>query len=219
MFLSVLTMFGCSKGLTDLAGLTNEDSSIPRQYILILIIGGINIASGLLFGPAFTVSVEAASGIRGGARTGLSAVFCGCLFFFAMFFGPFFTAIPNAATSPVLITVGMLMFMNVKRIDFDDLKYAFPAFCTLFFIAFTSSTLAGLVIGYCCYIFLSIFTLDIVDNTFDILKECFPNYFGPDITTVKVDFEDGKTMDVPVPVHHDDSTTTVVKTTIDAPIL
>ena len=54
--------------------------------------------------------------------------------------------------------------MNVRRIDFDEPKYAYPAFLTLIFIPFTTSTFVGVNIGYVTYIFLSIMTLDIIDN-------------------------------------------------------
>jgi hypothetical protein len=96
------------------------------------------------------------------------------MFLGALFFGPLFVSIPPAATTPILIFCGMQLFMNVQRIDFNVYKYSFPAFCTLFFIPFTSSTLAGLMIGYSCYIFLSIFTLDIIDNARDLWEEYFP---------------------------------------------
>lgn len=179
MFLTLLTAFGMAKALSDMAGILKDDGSVPCQQWLILIIGAVNIASGLFFGPAFTILPETQAGIRAGAKTGLSAVVCGLLFIGALFFGPFFMAIPPAATSPLLVVVGMVMFLNIQRLDFTDYKYTFPAFCTLFYIPFTSSTLCGLVVGYFCYTVISIFTLDIIDNTKDIIEFYLPDCFKP----------------------------------------
>ena len=51
VFLTILTMFGTAKALCDMAGILNDDGSIPRGRFIILIIGGLNIASGMFYGP------------------------------------------------------------------------------------------------------------------------------------------------------------------------
>ena len=103
----------------------------------------------------------------------MTGVCTGCWYLIALFFGPFFTSIPATATTPVLIAVGFLLFVNVKRIDFEDARTAYPSFLTLFFIPFTSNTICGLLVGYTCYIFLSIFTMDFIDNARDIYDDYF----------------------------------------------
>jgi adenine/guanine/hypoxanthine permease len=160
IFLNILTLFGLAAALCSLAGLIQRDGSIPRGRFLVLVIGVCNIFSGILYGPPMILSPEAVGGIKAGARTGLSAIVCGTLFFFAIFWGPFFTAIPPAGTSPLLIIVGMQLFMNIQRIDFHEPKYGIPGFCCLFFIPFTNSIICGVGVGYAMYILLNIFTLD-----------------------------------------------------------
>ena len=44
-------------------------------------------------------------------------------------------------TAPLLIIVGVVLFNNVKRIDWTDMRKAIPAYCVLFFIPFTYRSL------------------------------------------------------------------------------
>ena len=66
--------------------------------------------------------------------------------------------------------------MNISRIDFSEPKYSIPAFCCMFFIAFTNSIVCGVGIGIAIYLILSIFTLDF----FTISKGLFDFYFPLD---------------------------------------
>jgi len=55
------------------------------------------------------------------------------------------------ATAPVLIVVGALMIRNVKRIAWDDISEALPAFLTLAGIAFSFSIADGMALGFIAY--------------------------------------------------------------------
>ena len=173
IFLSILTIFGLSRSLCEMASITKQHESIPNFRYLLITVALTNFLSGMGFGPAFTISAEGASGISLGCKTGLASVSCGCFYLLSMFWGPFYFDIPPAATSPVLISVGLLLFMNVRRINFDEPKFSYPAFVTLIFIPFTNSTFVGLVIGYISYFMLSIVTLDIIDNVRDLYIDFF----------------------------------------------
>jgi adenine/guanine/hypoxanthine permease len=89
-------VFGLSKALLDLGNLLDPDGSVPRGRFLFLLLAGVNICSGLFYGPPFTISSESSAGIKSGAKTGLSSVVTGIIFLFSVFFGPFFLAIPLA---------------------------------------------------------------------------------------------------------------------------
>lgn len=78
---------------------------------------------------------------------------------------PVFAAVPAAGTAPLLIIVGVVLFNNVKRVDWTDMKYAVPAYITLFFIPFTYSILRGVAFGYVIYIFLLLFTGDFITES------------------------------------------------------
>lgn len=77
---------------------------------------------------------------------------------------------PAAGTAPLLIIVGVVLFNNVKRVDWSDMKVAVPAYVTLFFIPFTYSILRGVAFGYVIYIFIGLFTGDMIQHTIDFYQ-------------------------------------------------
>jgi AGZA family xanthine/uracil permease-like MFS transporter len=162
--LYILALNGMGRSLSDLAGLTLPSGAIPRGGMLFIVCGLITMLSGYLSGPPILISPESAAGIKAGAKTGLSTVVCGLLFGISTFFSPLLAAIPGAGTAPLLIMVGVMMFANVKRIDWVDYKIATSAYCTLFFIPFTYSILRGVAFGYVIYIVIGLFTVDIREN-------------------------------------------------------
>ena len=60
-------------------------------------------------------------------------------------------AVPPEATAPVLILVGVMMLGAVRKIPWDDLSDAVPAFLTLVGIAFTFSIADGMALGFVSY--------------------------------------------------------------------
>eukprot|EP01031_Cornospumella_fuschlensis_P047012 gene47012-57570_t len=137
--------------MADLAALTSKDGSIPRGNWLFLMSGAATILSGYLSGPPILLSPESAGGIKAGARTGLSVLVSGALFALSIFFAPFFAAVPPAGTSPLLILVGLTLFMNIQRIDWGHTPQAVPSFFVLLLIPFTYSILCGVGFGYVLY--------------------------------------------------------------------
>jgi xanthine/uracil/vitamin C permease (AzgA family) len=180
IFLVILTLFGLAKALCELASISSSNASeaIPKGRLLLVVIGIANIASGCLFGPPIILSPETASGIKAGARTGLSAVVTGILFVLSVFFAPIFTAIPAAATSPVLIMIGMILFQNVKVIDFTS-KYGIAAFICLTLIPFTDSIFGGLGFGYVTFLVISILNGDVMENVRQFLVYYLSDRDGP----------------------------------------
>jgi hypothetical protein len=164
LFLYVLTLSGLIFSLSALANLVREDGTTPRNRWIFIICGLMTVLSGLLGGPPILLSPESAAGIKAGARTGLSSIVCGGLFGLSVFFAPILKAIPSAATSPVLIIVGVFLFQNVIRVDWTLIKDSVPAFCILFFIPFTYSVLQGVAMGYFVYLVISLATGDLLHD-------------------------------------------------------
>ena len=54
-------------------------------------------------------------------------------------------------TAPALIVVGCLMARNVKRIEWNDLTEAFPAFLVMVGIPFSWSIADGIAFGFISY--------------------------------------------------------------------
>jgi AGZA family xanthine/uracil permease-like MFS transporter len=93
--------------------------------------------------------IESAAGVRDGARTGLAAVTVAVLFAASLFFIPLAQPLQSLkyAYGPALIAVGAMMFGTVRRIEWDDVTEAVPAFATLAMIALSYNIANGLTAG------------------------------------------------------------------------
>eukprot|EP01041_Mallomonas_annulata_P004970 gene4970-9942_t len=177
LFLYVLALNGLARSLSDLSGLTRTDGSIPRGRWLFIVCGAATIFSGCIGGPPILISPESAAGVKAGARTGLSTFVCGILFALSAFFCPLFTAVPPAGTCPLLIVVGVILFQNVMRVEWQVVKDAVPAYCALFFIPFSYSILEGVAFAYAMYILIGFFTGDLFVDAATLLSCYFPAAF------------------------------------------
>jgi len=104
---------------------------------------------GAVLGTSTTTSyIESAAGIEQGGRRGLTSIVTGLLFLAALLFVPIIEIVPDYATAPALIMVGLFMMKEVKRIDFGNLGEAFPAFIIIVMIALSYSISTGLAFGF-----------------------------------------------------------------------
>ncbi len=138
------------------SGLVDKDGNIPsakRAFIS----DAIATTFGAMVGTSSVTSyVESTTGVAAGGRTGLTAVVTGLLFLSALFFAPLLSLIPVAATSAVLVVVGLFMVSSIGDIDFSDYQDALPAFITIVFIPFSYSISEGIVFGFLSYVLIRI---------------------------------------------------------------
>lgn len=154
MFDSLGTLLGAAKQ----ANMLDEKGDVIRMKQA-LMSDAISTATGAMVGaPTVTTLVESSAGIAEGGRTGLTALTTAILFILAIFFAPFASVIPAAATAPALVYVGVLMLSNVKDVDFSDMTNAIPAFITITFMPFTYSIANGIAMGLISYCMLKLFT-------------------------------------------------------------
>ena len=107
---------------------------------------------GALFGTSNTTTyVESAAGIAAGGRTGLTSVVTAVCFALSAFLAPLVSAIPSAATAPVLVIVGCMMVSSFKEINWSDLSEAIPAFFAGIFMALCYSISYGIATGFITY--------------------------------------------------------------------
>ncbi|WP_215432025.1 NCS2 family permease [Campylobacter coli] len=104
-----------------------------------------------------TAFVESTTGVESGGRTGLTALVVAICFAFTLFLLPLFKAISANAIYPVLVMVGILMFMEVKNIDFKDSAIAVASFFTIIMMPFTYSITTGFAFGFLSYLLVRIF--------------------------------------------------------------
>ncbi len=120
-------------------------------------------ATATLFGSllgtsSVTTYIESGSGIVAGGRTGLTAVVVAILFLFAILLAPIAGMIPAAATSPVLIMVGLLMLDGIRKLNLEELSSSIPAFLLIILMPFTYSIANGIAIGMMFYVLIQVFT-------------------------------------------------------------
>lgn len=180
IFLYILTLNGLARSFSDLAGITNEQSgTIPRGNWLFIICGITTILSGLLSGPPILISPESAAGIKAGARTGLSTLVAGLLFFVSIFYSPLFSQIPASGTSPLLFLVGMVLFQNVARINWSQPRESISAFFVLLLIPFTYSIICGVSFGYIVFVAVGLLTGDAWTDLRRLLDFYHLNFSSP----------------------------------------
>lgn len=117
-----------------------------------------SITCGLLGTSPPVSTIEGASGIAQGGKTGLTSLFTGLLFLMSLFFIPFIKLIPNEAISPVLIILGSMMIKSIKEIDFEDFSELFPSFLVIILMPLTFSIINGIAIGFIAYPICKIFS-------------------------------------------------------------
>jgi AGZA family xanthine/uracil permease-like MFS transporter len=156
LFVDLFDNVGTLVAVTQRAGLTAADGTIPRLN-RILFTDSIATMVGALAGTSTTTSyIESAAGVAAGGRTGLTAVVTGILFLAMIFVAPYAGVIPAAATAPALILVGSMMMAPLATVDWDDPVAAIPAFLTVVMIPLTFSIANGLAIGLSAYVALKL---------------------------------------------------------------
>ncbi|WP_040815508.1 NCS2 family permease [Nocardia concava] len=155
LFTLVLTGFfdamGTVFGVCDEAGLVDDKGQVPGMGKILTTDGVAQIVGGLSGGAGSTVYVESATGVGEGARTGLASVVTGGLFCAAIFFTPIAAVVPMHAAAPALVLVGALMMTQARKIDWNDLEVAIPAFITIVLMPFTYSITNGVGAGLIAY--------------------------------------------------------------------
>ncbi|RSL34974.1 NCS2 family permease [Salibacterium salarium] len=143
--LTIIIMFE-SMGL--LHGMLPDRAKFSKSYQASAVS---TISCGFLGTSPTIPTVESASGIAEGGRTGVTAVVVGVLFLVSLLFAPLFTAIPEGAIAPVLIIVGGLMVQEIRHITFEDMSEWFPAYLIIGLIPLTYSIADGIAFGFIVY--------------------------------------------------------------------
>jgi len=136
------------------AGLFQENDDEDKSLEKTLEADAVATVAGSLLGVSTTTSfIESASGVEAGGRTGLTAVFTALFFVLTLFMLPIFQAIPGPAIYPVLVIVGILMFTELGRMNYEtmDIATASAVFLTVMMMPLTFSITNGLAAGFVAY--------------------------------------------------------------------
>jgi len=147
---------GTLAGVGMRADLFKEKKSIPLQKT-IEADAVATMFSGLAGVTSTTSFIESAAGVEEGGRTGLSAIVVGLLFILPLFLLPFFQAIPSNAIYPILIVIGVMMFSELKNIDYENQAIKYSTFFIVMGMPLTYSITDGLLLGALVYMLINIF--------------------------------------------------------------
>lgn len=156
LFVDLFDCIGTVIGVTTRANMIGDDGKIPNLK-KVFMVDSLSTAAGAAMGTStVAVYVESAAGVNEGGRSGLTAFTTGICFLLALFFAPFFLAIPAAATAPVLVLVGLMMMSNIGKIDFFDYKESIPAFICMIFMPLAYSISDGILLGHLSYVIVNL---------------------------------------------------------------
>jgi len=145
VFSATATLFAVSSQ----AGLTDEHGNVAngkRPFVTdsVAVLGGAAVGA-----PSMTPYLESVAAADSGGRTGLTSVVAALGFVALLPFTAVAGAIPQAATAPVLIYVGLRLLAALRRVDFTEPTDAIPAAltvaATVFFGNFGTAIALGLV--------------------------------------------------------------------------
>ena len=164
LFLDLFDTVGTLIGVGEQAGFIKE-GKMPRAEKALFADAAGTVAGTVLGTSTVTSYIESAAGVAAGARTGLASIVTGLLFLLALpalplvrlvgaevpvkFQGATLGLHPMVAGA--LIIVGVMMCKSVRKIDWDDIAEAIPAFLTMVVIPFTYSITDGIAAGFISY--------------------------------------------------------------------
>lgn len=155
LFIDLFSLTGSAVAVCQKGGFVDKDGNIPgiKRIFIADSIG--TISSSLLGTSSACTFIESTSGVAQGGRSGLTALTIALCFAASLFFAPLFLAIPEAATSPVLIIVGLMMFTSIKEIELGELSESIPAFITIIAMPLTYSIADGILLGIISYVIIN----------------------------------------------------------------
>lgn len=152
LFVDMFDTAGTLVGVANQAGLMKENK-LPRAGRALTADSVATMAGAALGTSTVTSYVESSAGVAAGGRTGMTSVTVAGFFLLSIFFFPLVETLASvsAITSPALIIVGVLMAVSFKRIEWNDLSEAVPAFLTIVMMPLTFSIATGIAIGFILY--------------------------------------------------------------------
>ena len=167
---------GTLTGVGTRANLFQANNKDDKSLQKTLEADAIATVGGSLLGVSTTTAfIESAAGVEEGGRTGLTAVFTASLFVMTLFMLPLFKSIPSNAIYPVLVVVGVLMFTELGKINFEDsdLATSAGAFLIVILMPLTFSITNGIAAGFLVYTIIKIAKKEFADLNICILVITF----------------------------------------------
>ena len=150
--IDLFSLTGSAIGVCMKGGFADKDGRIAGINRLFIADSLGTITSSLLGTSAACTFIESSTGAVQGGKTGLTALATALCFGVALLLSPIFLAIPAAATAPILIILGLMMFKSVTELDLEDMSEAIPGFITIILMPLAYSIADGILIGIISYV-------------------------------------------------------------------
>ena len=132
----------------------HEKGAYLKRALLTDSIGGV-VSSFFGISPSVIFIVSSAA-IQNGAKTGLASLVTALLCLPFMFLSPLIGMIPSAATSPILMLVGIIMLSHIRRIKVHNFEDIVAVVLTVVMMPLCSSITAGAIFGILSYTILKL---------------------------------------------------------------
>jgi adenine/guanine/hypoxanthine permease len=168
---------GTVLGLGRRAGLATPDGRLPGMRRVLLVDSLAAAGGGAASASSNTTFIESSAGIGEGGRTGLASVVTGLLFACCLFISPLAGIIPSAATAPILVIVGAMMFELVRHLEWTEPNIALPVLLTIVLMPMTYSITNGVGAGFVSYSVLTLLAGRRVHPLMLVISAVFVWYF------------------------------------------
>ncbi len=158
LFVDMFDTVGTLIGVSSKANMLDTEGKVPRAKQA-LFADAIGTTVGALLGTStVTTYVESSAGVSVGGRTGLTALVVAICFALVLFLSPLFLMIPQAATAPALIIIGLFMITPITKIELENYLDSIPVFLTVIMMPLAFSISEGISFGVISYVVLRVLT-------------------------------------------------------------
>lgn len=152
VFVTFFDTTGTLLGIANQGGYIKEDGHIEGIEKAFLVDAVSGIIGSICGTCTLTAYVESATGVGAGGRTGLTAIVTGIFFLLSIFFAPLVLSLfTSTVTAAALVMVGVLMIMQLKDVDWNNLVVAASVFMTIIMMVLTYSISLGIAWGFVTY--------------------------------------------------------------------
>ncbi len=156
MFMDMFDGIGTLVACCHEAGIVDAQGRIKGLGRLLVLDASASMIGAVLGTSSVTAYIESAAGIQQGGRTGRTALVTALCFALALLFVPVIGIVPEYATAPALVMVGLFMIREIKRVNFENMEEALPAFIILVMIALSYSISMGLAFGFISFVLIKL---------------------------------------------------------------
>lgn len=152
VFVTFFDTTGTLLAIANQAGYIDEEGNIEDVEKAFLVDAVSGVIGSFIGTSTLTAFVESATGVGAGGRTGLAAIVTGLLFLISIFFAPTILALfTSSVTASALVIVGILMIVQLKDVDWNNIVVAAAVFMTIIMMVLTYSISIGIAWGFVFY--------------------------------------------------------------------